>query len=316
MTTNKNNTTTATEKTNKQGEKNMMNNNTAEIKYFSENHLMLQLAEEIGVNLEKGINYSAMNDESNFIPYAYLVLTDEKDKLEISIAGIKKVLEDMPANKDCNKREKLEKDNKKQELEDCENRLNNIIPVLETLQELKPVITPISTLWAYSHGTKKFANGETVANQAKMLESVAKLHKMIKSHNEEIIGFAKEENRKGQVYKDMKKELTVLFSLLFGTSITANASDVAWIANACTSTKGGVKTDSNAADNKIAVVRKDTVLKKVCDCLSSKLKKREENSKGDGTTTEKQDGKDCEIPVSFMPEKQEKDSDVITVESK
>lgn len=314
MTTNKNNTTTKTNKN--QGEKNMMNNNATENKYFTNNHLMLQLAEEIGVNMEKGINYSAMNDEHNFIPYAYLVLVDEKEKLEISIAGIKKVLEDMPANKDCTKRKKLDKDNKKQELKDCENRLNNIIPVLDALQELKPVVTPISALWAYSHGTKKFANGESVANQAKMLESVAKLHKMIKSHNEEIIGFAKEENRKGQVYKDMKKELTVLFSLLFGTAITANASDVAWIANACTSTKGGVKADSNAADNKIAVVRKDTVLKKVCDCLSSKLKKREENSKGDGTTTERQDGKDCEIPVSFMPEKQEKDSDVIVTENK
>lgn len=314
MTTNKNNTTTKTNKN--QGEKNMTNNNATENKYFTNNHLMLQLAEEIGVNMEKGINYSAMNDEHNFIPYAYLVLVDEKEKLEISIAGIKKVLEDMPANKDCTKRKKLDKDNKKQELEDCENRLNNIIPVLDALQELKPVVTPISALWAYSHGTKKFANGESVANQAKMLESVAKLHKMIKSHNEEIIGFAKEENRKGQVYKDMKKELTNLFSLLFGTAITANASDVAWIANACTSTKGGVKADSNAADNKIAVVRKDTVLKKVCDCLSSKLKKREENSKGDGTTTERQDGKDCEIPVSFMPEKQEKDSDVIVTENK
>ena len=314
MTTNKNNTTTKTNKN--QGEKNMMNNNATENKYFTNNHLMLQLAEEIGVNMEKGINYSAMNDEHNFIPYAYLVLVDEKEKLEISIAGIKKVLEDMPANKDCTKRKKLDKDNKKQELEDCENRLNNIIPVLDALQELKPVVTPISALWAYSHGTKKFANGESVANQAKMLESVTKLHKMIKSHNEEIIGFAKEENRKGQVYKDMKKELTNLFSLLFGTAITANASDVAWIANACTSTKGGVKADSNAADNKIAVVRKDTVLKKVCDCLSSKLKKREENSKGDGTTTERQDGKDCEIPVSFMPEKQEKDSDVIVTENK
>ena len=314
MTTNKNNTTTKTNKN--QGEKNMMNNNATENKYFTNNHLMLQLAEEIGVNMEKGINYSAMNDEHNFIPYAYLVLVDEKEKLEISIAGIKKVLEDMPANKDCTKRKKLDKDNKKQELKDCENRLNNIIPVLDALQELKPVVTPISALWAYSHGTKKFANGESVANQAKMLESVAKLHKMIKSHNEEIIGFAKEENRKGQVYKDMKKELTVLFSLLFGTAITANASDVAWIANACTSTKGGVKADSNAADNKIAVVRKDTVLKKVCDCLSSKLKKREENSKGDGTTTERQDGKDCEIPVSFMPEKQEKDRDVIVTENK
>ena len=314
MTTNKNNTTTKTNKN--QGEKNMTNNNATENKYFTNNHLMLQLAEEIGVNMEKGINYSAMNDEHNFIPYAYLVLVDEKERLEISIAGIKKVLEDMPANKDCTKREKLDKDNKKQELEDCENRLNNIIPVLDALQELKPVVTPISALWAYSHGTKKFANGESVANQAKMLESVAKLHKMIKSHNEEIIGFAKEENRKGQVYKDMKKELTNLFSLLFGTAITANASDVAWIANACTSTKGGVKADSNAADNKIAVVRKDTVLKKVCDCLSSKLKKREENSKGDGTTTERQDGKDCEIPVSFMPEKQEKDSDVIVTENK
>lgn len=314
MTTNKNNTTTKTNKN--QGEKNMTNSNATENKYFTNNHLMLQLAEEIGVNMEKGINYSAMNDEHNFIPYAYLVLVDEKEKLEISIAGIKKVLEDMPANKDCTKRKKLDKDNKKQELEDCENRLNNIIPVLDALQELKPVVTPISALWAYSHGTKKFANGESVANQAKMLESVAKLHKMIKSHNEEIIGFAKEENRKGQVYKDMKKELTNLFSLLFGTAITANASDVAWIANACTSTKGGVKADSNAADNKIAVVRKDTVLKKVCDCLSSKLKKREENSKGDGTTTERQDGKDCEIPVSFMPEKQEKDSDVIVTENK
>lgn len=313
MTTVKNNTaieTTATIK--KQGENTMKTtaNTTETAKRFTENSFMLNCADIIGANLETGINYSAMNDESNFIPYVYLLLTDEKCKKEAKKATIEAKLKEMPTDKNCTADERLEKSNLRKEKNDIISRLEAIAPILDTLNENRPTITPLAAMWAYSKSTKTYANGEACANQSAMLESVTKLHKHMKNHLEEVAGFAKEENRKGQVYKDMKKEMSTLFSLLFGTAITANASDVAWMCSACTIAKGGVKGNNNAITAKVSIVQKATVLREACNILTSKLQARE-NEKA---AHDRADGKDSEIVFAFMEEPKEKDSDVITIQ--
>lgn len=289
-----------------------MNNENELVSIFDGRELELQCVQVCGIDTIKGINFSAMNNSENFLPYCKLILQAEKERNEKRIEKLEEKLSELvdiidEKHLDLFTLELEESKELLKEKKTLEYRQEEIKPVLDSLQELKPENTALAATWAFSHSTPTFGNDETVPNYGKIKDCAKTLHSLVKAHAEEVYSFAGGVDKNGQaiansaachgqVYKKVKETLSELFSLLYGQGIRANQADVAWIVHACVSTTGGVnKENSNAKQAKFSIKQENNCLKEVCSLLCSKLADRQrDNVNG----AEKTDGTDKIMPIS------------------
>ena len=271
------------------------------IKKLMENMETLEnMKNAMGINAN-GINVSRMNDGENIIPYIYLIASDEQEKNNDRIKKIDELVKEYPADKECTAKEKNAKQALKLEKSELETRNGELTELLANFADengniIAPTITPLSATWAFSKGTKVYANALAVANQSMMLELVGKIHKNIKDHSDNMLEFVENpEKRCGEIYKDLKGQLCQLFSLLNGKDVTANQKDVCDIISNAIHTKNGVKADSTASDRKVSIAKEGTLLRICCGVLATKLIDREMPKPEKAKKAEKQENaKDTE----------------------
>lgn len=243
--------------------------------------LTAELTAIAGIN-EEGINVSCMNEESNLYPYIYLILSDEKARNLSTIAQVGEKIKKLPTPSARNAEQKATATLLSAQKKQLSDRNDEIDVAIDSLKALNYAISPISAVWAFAKGTAEFGNNETVKGYAKIKESSKCIHTLLKRHSDELFamidgsGNAINEKCKGELYKDFKRELGILFTNLFGTSITAKQGDVAAIIFACINFNGGVRADSCAKEASLSICQPKTVLRKACEILVEKLRAREE----------------------------------------
>lgn len=242
--------------------------------------LTAELTAIAGIN-EEGINVSCMNEEGNLYPYIYLILSDEKARNLSTIAQVGEKIKKLPTPSARNAEQKATATLLSAQKKQLSDRNDEIDVAIDSLKALNYAISPISAVWAFAKGTAEFGNNETVKGYAKIKESAKCIHTLLKRHSDELFamidgsGNAINEKCKGELYKDFKRELGILFTNLFGTSITAKQGDVAAIIFACINFKGGVRADSCAKEASLSICQPKTVLRKACEILVEKLRARE-----------------------------------------
>lgn len=265
------------------------------IKKLMENMETLEnMKNTMGINAN-GINVSRMNDGENIIPYIYLIADNEKQSNDESIKKLDEIISALPTDKQCTKEQKATKAIKKIEREKLYARNEELNELLSNFANeqgtiVPPTITPLSATWAFSRGTKVYANALAVENQSMMLELVGKIHKNIKDHSDNMQEFVENpEKRCGEIYKDLKGQLCQLFSLLNGKDVTANQKDVCDVISNAIHAKNGVKVDSTASDRKVSIAKEGTLLRICCGVLATKLIDRELPKPEKAKKAEKQD---------------------------
>lgn len=244
---------------------------------------------------ENGFNYSRMNDGENIIPYIYLIASDEQERNNDRIKKIDELVKEYPVDKECTAKEKHAKQALKLEKSELETRNKELAGLLANFADengniIAPTITPLSATWAFSKGTKVYANTLAVANQSAMLDLVEKIHNNIKLHVDIMYSFVENpDTRCGEIYKNLKAQLCQLFSLLNGIDVTANQKDVVDILSNAITVNNGVQADSTAKSRKVNVRQEQTLLRVCCSTLCTKLIDREMPKPEKAKKAEKQD---------------------------
>ena len=257
------------------------------VSVFGTNELLLNIAEVCNIDQIKGINYDAMNDSANFLPYALLIMQDELAKNEKAVEKLNEKLNELPKASKRNASEKAFALLTEEKISAFASRNEELQVAITSIENLKMPVTSIAACWAFAKGTTDFGKDSIVQNRQKISDCLEELRKLCIKHDELIRTFANEKGSinepacHGQVYKDMKSQLCDLFTALFNQNITANQQDVCSFIATVMYCKVGVNENSNSYA-KYGLANNKTMLRKACALLCDKLARRQVQVKDNG----------------------------------
>ena len=257
------------------------------VSVFGNNELLLNIAEICNIDKVKGINYDAMNDASNFLPYALLIMQDEKAKNEKAVEKLNEKIGELPKPSKRNASEKAFALLTEEKISAFASRNEELQTAITSIENLKMPVTSIAATWAFAKGTTDFGKDSIVQNRQKINDCLDELRKLCVKHDELIRTFANEKGTAneqachGQIYKDMKSQLCDLFTSLFNQNITANQQDVCSFIATVMYCNVGVNENSNSYA-KYGLANNKTMLRKACALLCDKLARRQVQVKDNG----------------------------------
>lgn len=288
------------------------------VSVFGSNELLLNIAEICNIDKVKGINYDAMNDASNFLPYTLLIMQDELAKNEKAIGKLVEKIDELPKPSKRNASEKAFALLSEEKISAFKGRNEELATAIASIENLKLPVTSLSACWAFAKGTTDFGKDSIVQNRQKINDCLDELRKLCVKHDELIRTFANEKGSvneqacHGQIYKQMKEQLCDLFTALFNQNITANQQDVCSFIATVMYCKVGVNENSNSFA-KYGLANNKTMLRKACALLCDKLARRQVQVSDKGKVENNELVLKVDKNTTIFPTKQEiKDEQVKT----
>lgn len=244
----------------------------------------------MGIDCEK-IQFSGMKKAENKLPYLLLLAKDEHSRNVAAIAAATKQKEELPQTKKARTQEQqLSFELLNNQIETLNTRNNELEQIIFSVQDT--AITPLAAFWAFGHGTKELSLPETAI--AGLKEDAKKIRELCKEHYANLNTMLKDNEYHGNTYKELKSNLSLLFTHLYTQPITCNQADIIALLHCVMRYNGKIDNNANV-DGAICIANNTTTIRKACVLLADKLTKREQGK---------------ELGLYQKPEKQKKGNSV------